>query len=448
VTEHLSQQMVESYGKRQLSATELISVDAHLAVCETCRTHLYQVEYADEMSTSLLTGLHREAQKPLQHLSYEELDAYIGETLDETDREVVISHLQICLSCKEEMQDLLAFKTSIDTQQNLPAVASVPIVRRWSERWKKLLQVPAYRLVLQTTMVYLLAAIAGLFLFLSLKQRTNELQAQLIQLQQQNAELQKRNDGVAELQAQLDRLRQENEALLLSQPVIESPDKVLALKDAGGVVTLDEEGRLQGLTVLSAANQQLIKNALRSGSVLMPTTISDVTAKAGVLMSGSSPGVSFALQSPVGTFVQSARPVFRWRELKGATFYIVTVYDPAFRIVAKSEAVKKTEWTPDYDLEPGITFRWQVTAMANDQGVKSPVPPAPEARFKIIESAKAQDLQQTRQALANSHLALGVLYAQAGLLDDAERELQILIRANPQANIAKKLLQSVKARRR
>jgi hypothetical protein len=213
-------------------------------------------------------------------------------------------------------------------------------------------------------------------------------------------------------------------------------------------VTLDEEGKLQGLAALSTANQQLVKSALRSGQVVIPATVSEVTAKAGVLMSGSSPGVSFALQSPVVTFVQSSRPTFRWRQLQGATSYVVTVYDAAFRVVAKSEELSKTEWTPPNELERGVTFRWQVTANASGKQVKSPVPPAPEARFKVLESSKADDLQRTRQTLANSHLALGVLYAQAGLLDDAERELQMLLRANPQAKAAKMLLQSVKARRR
>lgn len=51
-------------------------------------------------------------------------------------------------------------------------------------------------------------------------------------------------------------------------------------------------------------------------------------------------------------------------------------------------------------------------------------------------------------SIAGSHLTLGVLYAQAGLLDDAERELQLLLRANPQSALAQKLLRGVRAKRR
>ncbi|MGH9882254.1 MAG: tetratricopeptide repeat protein [Pyrinomonadaceae bacterium] len=42
----------------------------------------------------------------------------------------------------------------------------------------------------------------------------------------------------------------------------------------------------------------------------------------------------------------------------------------------------------------------------------------------------------------------GTLYARAGLLDDAERELRALLAANPKSPTARKLLQSVRAIRR
>jgi tetratricopeptide (TPR) repeat protein len=440
--------MIEGYGKRALSAAELMSVDRHIAACEACRAGLRQASQADESAASLFAGLHREAQQPLAHLSYEELDAYVNQALDEAQREIVASHLHICSSCEEEAKDLLAFQVSLEAESDLPAMAAPASSPGLFERLKSFLQVPAYRMAFQTAALCLFAAIAILFLSLPLKRQAEELQAQLHQLQQENAELRKRSDGLAELQAQLETLRQENEALLSSQPADELPDNLLVLKDAGGTISLDAEGKLQGLAGLSSASQQLIKNALRSGRVMLPTTISEVTAKAGVLMSSASAGVSFALQSPVGSFVQSSRPVFRWREMKGATSYVVTVYDAAFRVIARSEEVERTEWTPARELERGITLRWQVTANLNGRQLKSPVPPAPEARFKVIELAKAEELQRTRQRFADAHLALGILYAEAGLLDDAERELQILLRANPQADAVRRLLQSVKARRR
>jgi Tfp pilus assembly protein PilF len=65
-----------------------------------------------------------------------------------------------------------------------------------------------------------------------------------------------------------------------------------------------------------------------------------------------------------------------------------------------------------------------------------------------VDQAKADELAKAKNAGADSHLTLGVLYAQAGLLDDAEHELRALLRANPQSALAQKLLRSVRAKRR
>jgi len=44
-------------------------------------------------------------------------------------------------------------------------------------------------------------------------------------------------------------------------------------------------------------------------------------------------------------------------------------------------------------------------------------------------------------------LILGIVYANAGLLDEAQRELQTLLNSNPNSEIARKLLAKVKAAR-
>ena len=78
----------------------------------------------------------------------------------------------------------------------------------------------------------------------------------------------------------------------------------------------------------------------------------------------------------------------------------------------------------------------------------SPLPPASEAKFKVLEQAIAAELERARQQHAGSNLILGVLHAQAGLLDQAERNFQTFAAQNPRSLIAKKLLQSVHALQR
>ena len=47
-----------------------------------------------------------------------------------------------------------------------------------------------------------------------------------------------------------------------------------------------------------------------------------------------------------------------------------------------------------------------------------------------------------------SHLLRATIYARAGLLDEAEREYQALLNANPRSTIARKLLQHLRAQRK
>jgi len=63
-------------------------------------------------------------------------------------------------------------------------------------------------------------------------------------------------------------------------------------------------------------------------------------------------------------------------------------------------------------------------------------------KFAILSSNDLNELNQLKKS--NSHLALGVFYAKVGLVTDAERELEKLIQLNPQSELPRKLLQSVR----
>ena len=73
--------------------------------------------------------------------------------------------------------------------------------------------------------------------------------------------------------------------------------------------------------------------------------------------------------------------------------------------------------------------------------------PAPDAKFKILDASSANEIAAAKRQAGNSHLLLGVVYANAGLLDDAEREFQALLKQNPRSDLARKLLNKVKAAR-
>ena len=66
-----------------------------------------------------------------------------------------------------------------------------------------------------------------------------------------------------------------------------------------------------------------------------------------------------------------------------------------------------------------------------------------EAKFKVLEEVKARELNRLKRA--NSHLALGVFYAQEGMATEADREFQFLVDNNPQSSIAQRLLRIIES---
>lgn len=161
------------------------------------------------------------------------------------------------------------------------------------------------------------------------------------------------------------------------------------------------------------------------------------------------PGIPFALVRPMTTAVESDRPTFSWRAVKGATRYLVTVYDQSAGGVVASGSVSDTRWTPGDALRRDRVYWWEVEALTNGRAIgKAPQPPAPPARFKVLGAEHAATLQVDRERYSGSHLALGVLYAEAGVLDAAEHEFRQFREANPHSRIARQLLESLRAIRR
>jgi hypothetical protein len=219
---------------------------------------------------------------------------------------------------------------------------------------------------------------------------------------------------------------------------------LLALNDGTGMITLDSRGNFIGLESLSPPDQQRVKRALETGEVQISKTLNQLRDSAAPTMGGSS-GAALALIGPAGAVVAGNRPTFRWRPLNGATSYQITITDPAagYKEVVSSPQLQGRKWTVDRPLERGRIYTWQITARAVDGEVKSP-----EAKFKVLDPAAAGALARGNKIYAGRRLALGLLYAEAGLLDDAERELKALLVANPQSPIAKSLWLDLRSKQR
>jgi hypothetical protein len=435
--EHFSAKEIERYKQRAMSPADLLDADDHLAVCQACRELVADREDEQTKFLFLKTGFDADANTQT-HISYDQLAAYVDHVADEVDCEIIKSHLELCSSCTEEVEDLSAFRAEM---QALP-VKQDSSGAGWNfwQRFHARRRLPAYRFSLQAAGTGAFIMLVAWLAIIPMRKQVDDLMAQVSALQQANEALQQQGSTVTELRDQIAELQQSQVQVLGSSPGI-----ALAFYDGGGLVTMDRQGALSGLTVPPAL-QQLVRTTLIHGSVRMPD-LSGFVGKGGTLLSGASGGVPFGLIGPFGVVLDD-RPTLRWQPLSGASSYVAYVYDLKFNRVAASGAQRGTEWTVSLPLERGVVYSWQVIAVRNGKEFLSPTPPAPEAKFKVLEQGPADEVARAKRNHANSHLVLGVLYAQSGLLSEAEVEFKALASSNPKSPIVQKLLKSVQAARR
>jgi hypothetical protein len=434
VSEHLSAQTIEQYHRRKLAPEDLLSADDHLAACAGCRQQASEVMSGETAFASLRADLHRAARQESDHLTDEQMTSFVDEELDAVELDIVESHLEVCAMCEAETEDLRAFREEIASP---PVAARVPeTTPARSERFAFLHALFLNRTPFQfaaAAVVLLFVATAALLLWRGTRSPNQEVAV------------------VPPIPA--------------ASPVgsVETPPSpsgspsktenmesqvALTLNDGGGHVTLDVQGNIKGLETLPPSTQRAVHAALTTKRVETPSALKELKGKSDTLMGGSVEGVAFPLVSPVGTIVRADRPTLRWRPLNGATSYTVTIFDPSFNVVATSQPSQANMWTVSRKLERGRVYSWQVAAVKYGKEVISPTAPAPEARFKLLDREKTVELERLEKTHTNSHLALGVLYAQAGLLNDAEREFSALLKENPKSPVAQELLRSVRTARR
>ena len=217
--------------------------------------------------------------------------------------------------------------------------------------------------------------------------------------------------------------------------------QLASLADAGGNVTLDSRGSLAGVGPLDAADTDHVREALQAGRLSLPSMLSKLNGQRGALL-GPADIPAFHLVAPIGTAVLGTRPPLRWTPLPGATTYIVTLQEQSSGDTMNSPPLAGVEWTPERPLIRGRTYVWQVAGSISGMEIEivAPKPPDPPARFIVADTAEADRLER----LSASHLVRGVLYANAGLLDDAERELAALSVQNPNSEVVDRLLRQIR----
>jgi hypothetical protein len=218
------------------------------------------------------------------------------------------------------------------------------------------------------------------------------------------------------------------------------------------------DGSLAGLDSLPPADRDRVRAALANGAAEPPAFLRDLGGRQEVLMgqppppdtAGSGPvrvplptGQAFNLLAPIGTAILTDRPLFEWTAVAGAMWYRIGVFDDELRPVGESPELgpTTTTWQSTEPLARGRTYAWQViVSIGGDRGFIGPMPPAPQARFRVLDADAAARLEQAARDHPTSHLLLGILYTEAGVRAEAERRLRSVPESDQYADVARRSL--------
>jgi hypothetical protein len=428
MTHHLSEFEIKQLCVSALPEDELTAAAVHTAECQSCDQRFIEELKRQRGPVPFNFTLEPEFWFRNEHLDFDQLVGLADDTFDEETREIINIHLSTCDSCREDVRSFLAFRETTAGEMNVSYGAthykpnddkrSAPWV------WQRLPRRPVYAVA-----AIVLVAVAVLMGVIALYRRSGPLEANKQEQINRDSE---RNPNITPTPA----------------PSVEDSARVAILKDAGGEVTIDRDGRITGLDEVSEKSRQYVARAALSEQIVRADVLRRLTGEQASLRGNDDGPQGFRLLYPVRRVVTEARPVFRWESLSGASSYQVNVLDQNGNQVSQSEELPptQTQWEAPASLRRGQIFAWVMTALVDGKKVVSPSASVPEIKFAVLSTADFQELGRLKKS--NSHLALGVFYARVGLLNEAEREFERLVDLNPQSELPRKLLQSVRTIRK
>jgi hypothetical protein len=386
MSQHLSSEQLARYRNRQSTPEELGLLDEHLAGCADCRERLFSAgRVRDALQGGSLVGQPAEE----EHLSYEQLEAFVDEESSRAETQRVQAHVAACRLCAEELQDLRTFKTELTHTD--------PVLAQTQKGWRAVRVAPWFR----ARPVFVAAASAAVLVLTVLE---------------------------------INSLR--------------TPRSPQAPQIAGShsTTSLSASPAVQSLPV---EEQRDVLNAFARWGNAVPDSLSGLQGKNQTLLGESKHPSALELLQPVGEVVRAERPLFRWNPLSHATYYSVSVFDTTLNPVESSGKLQNPQWTPARSLKRGQVYQWQVTAHLEDgSSINAPAPPQPEAKFRVLDQQKEEDLSRFAAAHAAAHLPLGILEGEMGLLSEAEQEFQQVAKNDSDYPLAQNLIKRIQGLRR
>jgi hypothetical protein len=181
---------------------------------------------------------------------------------------------------------------------------------------------------------------------------------------------------------------------------------------------------------LDTSEIDTLPDSLRDGAMLLLTT--DVPEPPDAIANLPVAGGEDVLR-PVSEAVEETQPVAYWSAAFGEPPYAVAIMDERNQVIARAQGIQNTSWMVLTMLRRGGTYTWQVTVAGASE----------QASFRVLDDGQVMLWRAMLAAHKDSHLVIGLVAQQLGMLGIAEREYTALTKAYPDSNTAALLLNNV-----
>jgi len=137
---------------------------------------------------------------------------------------------------------------------------------------------------------------------------------------------------------------------------------------------------------------------------------------------------------PVSEAVEETQPVLYWSAAFGEPPYTVSITDDKGLVIARAQGIQNTSWMVLTPLRRGGEYTWLIT---------SPTAKFEQASFRVLDDGQATLWRAMLAAHKGSHLVIGLVAQQLGMLSIAEREYTELTKAFPDSSTATLLLNNI-----
>ena len=323
-------------------------------------------------------------QARFRHLSYEQMDDWVEDRLEPADRELVMAHIGLCPPCARQLIAYQEYAPVMAAPFRTSVFAPTEKVQAKQTFWSFLKQ-PSWSFLKQPQYALGAAAIIAFFIIMPLARHSPPEQTGAI-------------------------LAPSSTAVESTIPVKNSP-------------LIDEALNATELDQLPDSLRAGAKEVL-SGAITRPASLKGLEINADSM-----------LEYPVSEVVEEVLPVLRWRSFGES--YSVTLYDSR-GLISRRAGLRDTRWTPPSPLVRGQVCIWEVES----GGVKH------RGSFRVLGENQRTELEKVRAEHGKSHLVMGAVSEELGLLTPARQEFQAMAKDSSMAAQAAKLLSQLDSLRK